>query len=116
MQMKINRKISREVNEEVNEEVLQKSKKNTDLELYQYEFFQLRALCDEIMRSLCQAKALLEPVSEDTFFQRLDIEVLRHYFYALDTIIDAALDSKDKISHVVDAWEKQLKPEPSSKT
>jgi len=103
----------------VDRKVAQKSKENTDIakvELHQYEFFQLRALCDEIMRSLCQAKALLEPVSEDTFFQRLDIEVLRHYFYALDTIIDAALDSKDKISHVVDAWEKQLKPEPSSKT
>jgi len=77
------------------------------IQLHTYEFFQIRALCDEIMGNLCQAKALLEPVNEGDFFQRLDVEVLRHYFYALDTIIDGALEAKDEICHVIDGWEQQ---------
>jgi len=78
----------------------QENNDNTVVQVNRYEFFQLRALCEEIMNSLCQAKALLEPVSEEDFFHRKDVEVLRHYFYAVDTIIDSALDAKDEITRV----------------
>lgn len=79
--------------------------------VYTHDFFQLRALCDEIMGNLCQAKALLEPINDDDFFQRMQTEVLRHYFYALDTIIDCALETRDQISHVIDGWESQSRKE-----
>lgn len=91
----------------MNKKTRQDKNDDTIITLKRYEFFQLRALCDEIMSSLCQAKALLEPVNEEDFFHRKDIEVLRHYFYALDTIIDSALNAKDEITRVIDNWEKQ---------
>lgn len=91
----------------MNNKISQENNENTVVQVNRYEFFQVRALCDEIMSSLCQAKALLEPVSDDDFFQRLDVEVLRHYFYALDTIIDHALEAKDEITLVIDGWEKR---------
>lgn len=62
---------------------------NNIIQLHTYEFLQLHALCDELITNLCQAKALL-----------------RHYFYALDTIIDGALSAKDEICQVVDGQEK----------
>ena len=81
--------------------------RDADIPLKRFEVFQLRALSDEIMNSLCQVKALLEPVGKEDFFERLEIEVLRHYFYAIDTIIDSALNAKDRINKVIDEWEKQ---------
>ena len=36
--------------------------------------------------------------------------MLRHYFYGIDTIIGVALQAKDKISLVLDEWEKQNNP------
>lgn len=73
--------------------------------LDQGDIFQIRALCDEMMSSLCQAKALLAVADDENFFQRLDAEVLRHYFYALDAIVDAALLAKDKTIRLIDHWE-----------
>ena len=87
----------------------QQPPENNVIELQVFEFFQVRALCDEIMNSLCQAKALLEPVNKEDFFDQMDIEVLRHYFYALDTIIDSALAAKDGITVVIDDWMKREK-------
>ncbi|MCB1827384.1 MAG: hypothetical protein KDH94_03080 [Coxiellaceae bacterium] len=74
-----------------------------------YEFVHIRALCDEIMESLCQAKALLEPINQEEFFSRLETEVLRHYFYAIETIIDSALTAKDQINKLIDVWEEKTK-------
>jgi hypothetical protein len=72
-----------------------------------YEFVEIRALCDEIMNSLCQARALLVPVNEDEFFYRHDSYVLKNYFNALDTIIGTALESKDAIHHLIDEWQQR---------
>ena len=72
-----------------------------------YEFLEVRALCDEIMSNLCQAKAMLTPLEDDDFMHRFDEVELKHYFYALSTIINGALEAKDEIYHVIDRWEKQ---------
>lgn len=77
------------------------------IRLPSYELFRIRALCDEIMESLCQSKSLLELVHEDDFFSRHDTEILHHYFYALDTIINVALRAKDEICQIMDEWEKE---------
>ena len=83
--------------------------KNRLIKVQGDEFIEIRALCDEMMSNLCQAKALLEPISEDNFFERHESEVLRHYFYALDTILDGALDRKDEIFRVIERWEKEAR-------
>ena len=59
---------------------MSKEVRNNTIQLHSYEFFQVRALCDEIMNTLCQVKALLEPVNNDDFFYRFDVEALKHYF------------------------------------
>lgn len=73
--------------------------------LHSGEFYQIRALSDELMSLLCQAKAMLHPIEEDAFFEHHDKRTLKHYFFALETIIISALSVKDKINCVVRQWE-----------
>lgn len=87
------------------------SLKEMNDKLPRHEFFQVRALCDEVMSNLCQAKALLEAVNEEHFFERYEVEVLRHYFYAVDTIINGALLAKDELTTVIDHLEKSVQQE-----
>ncbi len=91
----------------MNQRTKEEKDKNNVIKVPQFELIRLCALCDEIMHSLCQAKALLEPVNEEDFFQRLEVEVLRNYFYELDTIIESALSTKEKITTVLDDWGKR---------
>ena len=83
------------------------SSPNDVVQLCAWEFVQIRALCEEIMDNLCQAKALLAPINETDFFYSMEMETLQHYFYALDTIINCALQAKDEICHLIDYWEKK---------
>lgn len=83
------------------------TEENKMVELCAFEFYQIRALSDELMNLLCQAKAMLHPVNEDSFFSQYDEHVLKNYFWAFETIINSALAVKDQINHVVDAWEKR---------
>jgi len=81
------------------------SREKKGLPLQSVEFLEIRALCDEMMESLCQVRALLEPINDTDFFHRLGPDVLRHYFYAVDSIIVAALSTNDGIMRLIDAWE-----------
>ncbi len=83
------------------------SDKNNRVQLDSYEFYQIRALSDELMNLLCQAKAMLYPIAEDDFFNRQDEHRLKNYFWAFETIINSALTVKDQINKIVDSWEKQ---------
>ena len=75
------------------------------LNVYEVEFYQIRALSDELMNLLCQAKAMLHPVGEDAFFDRHDECMLKNYFFAFETIINSALKVKDEMNNMVDRWE-----------
>jgi len=80
---------------------------NKIIKMCSVDFYQIRALSDELMSLLCQAKAMLHPINEDEFFDRHDEYVLKNYFFAFETIINSALDVKDQMSHIVDQWEKR---------
>lgn len=66
------------------------------------EFVEIRAMCDEMMGNLYQLRALLEPINDPEFFNRLNDEVIRHYFYAFDSIIGHALRANDEILELIE--------------
>jgi len=72
------------------------------LEIKSKTYHQIKTLCEEVMNNLYQAKALLAPIDEDSFFNRMDNEILRHYFYALETIINSALSNNEQIARWID--------------
>jgi len=67
---------------------------------------QIRALCDEIVDNLCQLKALFFPVNIDEFFELSDVELLRHYFHAINSFVESAIVIKDDLHQIVASWGK----------
>jgi len=92
-----------------------KNKPNNLLPLKRYEFLHIRALCDAIMTHLCQAKAMLTPFEEEDFIHRFSEVELKHYFYAMETILEEALTAKDAINHAMDRWGKQTNDKTNDK-
>lgn len=78
------------------------SNKDLYLTVDSSDVFHVRALCDDLLSSLCQAKALLQPINQEDFFRALNVEVLQHYFYAVSAIISDAQALNDSVCAIVD--------------
>ena len=75
------------------------SSPNDVVQLCAWEFVQIRALCEEIMDNLCQAKALLAPINETDFFYSLSLSLYvykpsSYVFRYEDTAIDNITGTK----------------------
>lgn len=70
------------------------------------DFDRIHVLADEILNILCQVKAIITLINGKNFYQH-DEMTLRNSLYALESMIDSALDSRDKICDIISSREKK---------